>query len=156
MATGSGKTDVLAALILYLYTEFTYHDFLFVVNTNAVVAKTYDNLLNTASPKYLFSQPLTIHGQRIELRSVTRFPSTPEDGVIYLRLTTIQTLTNELSETKENSLTYDDFKAHKLVVLADEAHHFSAGTKSKEDQKERSWEYVLDRIRIQEAVKCGL
>lgn len=147
MATGSGKTDVLAALILYLYTEFTYHNFLFVVNTNAVVAKTYDNLLNTTSPKYLFSQPLTIHGQRIELRSVTRFPSTPEDGVIYLRLATIQALTNELSETKENSLTYDDFKAHKLVVLADEAHHFSAGTKSKEDQKERSWEYVLDRIR---------
>ena len=147
MATGSGKTDVLAALILYCYTEFAYHNFLFVVNTNAVVAKTCDNLLNTASPKYLFSQPLTIHGQRIEIRSVTRFPNTPEDGVIYLRLTTIQTLTNELSETKENGLTYDDFKTQKLVILADEAHHFSAGTKSKEDQKERSWEYVLDRIR---------
>lgn len=147
MATGSGKTDVLAALILYCYTEFAYHNFLFVVNTNAVVAKTYDNLLNTASPKYLFSQPLTIHGQRIEIRSVNRFPNTPEDGVIYLRLTTIQTLTNELSETKENGLTYDDFRNHKLVVLADEAHHFSAGTKSNQDQKERSWEYVLKRIR---------
>ena len=34
-----------------------------------------------------------------------------------------------------------------MIILADEAHHFSAGTKSKEDQKERSWEYVLDRIR---------
>jgi len=147
MATGSGKTDVLAAMILYLFTEFDYHNFLFVVNTNAVVAKTIDNLLNTASPKYLFSQPMTIHGQRVEVKSVTRFPNNPEAGVIYLRLTTIQTLTNELSYPKENGLTYHDLSQQKLVILADEAHHFSAGTKSKTDQKDRSWENVLDRVR---------
>jgi len=147
MATGSGKTDVLAAMILYLFTEFNYHNFLFVVNTNAVVAKTIDNLLNTASPKYLFSQPITIHGQMIEIKSVMRFPMNPEPGVIYLRLATIQTLTNELSYPKENGLTYHDLSQQKLVVLADEAHHFSAGTKSKNDQKDRSWENVLDRVR---------
>lgn len=34
-----------------------------------------------------------------------------------------------------------------MIILADEAHHFSARTKSKVDQKNRVWEYVLDRIR---------
>ncbi|CCF29965.1 Protein of unknown function [Weissella confusa LBAE C39-2] len=51
-------------------------------------------MLNVQSPKYLFSQPLSIYGTTIELREVTRFPTNSEPGVIYLRLTTIQTLAN--------------------------------------------------------------
>lgn len=147
MATGSGKTDVMAADILYFYHEFGYQNFLFVVNTNAVIAKTRENMLNQQSPKYLFSQPLNIDGIRIEIREVTRFPINSEPGVIYLRLITIQTLANELSTPKENGLTYDDLAKQRLIILADEAHHFSAGTKSKKDQKNRAWEYVLDRVR---------
>lgn len=147
MATGSGKTDVMAADILYLYHEFGYQNFLFVVNTNAVIAKTRENMLNPQSPKYLFSQPLNIDGTTIELREVTRFPTNNEPGVIYLRLTTIQTLANELNTPKENGLTYEDLEKQKLIILADEAHHFSAGTKSKSDQKNKAWEHVLDRIR---------
>ncbi|WP_242064632.1 DEAD/DEAH box helicase family protein [Weissella confusa] len=34
-----------------------------------------------------------------------------------------------------------------MIILADEVHHFSARTKSKVDQKNRVWEYDLDRIR---------
>ena len=147
MATGSGKTDVMAADILYFYHEFGYQNFLFVVNTNAVIAKTRENMLNVQSPKYLFSQPLSIDGETIELREVTRFPTNIEPGVIYLRLTTIQTLANELNTPRENGLTYGDLEKQKLIILADEAHHFSAGTKSKSDQKNKAWEYVLDRIR---------
>lgn len=149
MATGSGKTDVMAADILYFYHEFGYQNFLFVVNTNAVIAKTRENMLNVQSPKYLFSQPLSIDGETIELREVTRFPTNIEPGVIYLRLTTIQTLANELNTPRENGLTYGDLEKQKLIILADEAHHFSAGTKSKADQKNKNktWEYVLDRIR---------
>lgn len=147
MATGSGKTDVMAADILYFYHEFGYQNFLFVVNTNAVIAKTRENMLNVQSPKYLFSQPLNIDGSTIELREVTRFPTNSEPGVIYLRLTTIQTLANELNTPRENGLTYGDLEKQKLIILADEAHHFSAGTKSKADQKNKAWEYVLDRIR---------
>nr|WP_282579123.1 DEAD/DEAH box helicase family protein [Leuconostoc citreum] len=74
MATGSGKTDVMAADMLYFYHEFGYQNFLFVVNTNAVIAKTRENMLNVQSPKYLFSQPINIDGMPIELREVTRFP----------------------------------------------------------------------------------
>lgn len=147
MATGSGKTDVMAADILYFYHEFGYQNFLFVVNTNAVIAKTRENMLNVQSPKYLFSQPLSIDGETIELREVTRFPTNIEPGVIYLRLTTIQTLANELNTPRENGLTYGDLEKQKLIILADEAHHFSAGTKSQADQKNKAWEYVLDRIR---------
>lgn len=147
MATGSGKTDVMAADMLYFYHEFAYQNFLFVVNTNAVIAKTRENMLNVQSPKYLFSQPLNIDGTPIELREVTRFPTNSEPGVIYLRLTTIQTLVNELNTPRENGLTYGDLEKQKLIILADEAHHFSAGTKSKADQKNKAWEYVLDRIR---------
>ena len=147
MATGSGKTDVMAADLLYFYHEFGYQNFLFVVNTNAVIAKTRENMLNVQSPKYLFSQPLNIDGTPIELREVTRFPTNSEPGVIYLRLTTIQTLANELNTPRENGLTYGDLEKQKLIILADEAHHFSAGTKSKTDQKNKAWEYVLDRIR---------
>lgn len=147
MATGSGKTDVMAADMLYFYHEFGYQNFLFVVNTNAVIAKTRENILNVQSPKYLFSQPLNIDGMPIELREVTRFPTNSEPGVIYLRLTTIQTLANELNTPRENGLTYGDLEKQKLIILADEAHHFSAGTKSKADQKNKAWEYVLDRIR---------
>lgn len=147
MATGSGKTDVMAADILYFYHEFGYQNFLFVVNTNAVIAKTRENMLNVQSPKYLFSQPLSIDGETIELREVTRFPTNIESGVVYLRLTTIQTLANELNTPRENGLTYGDLEKQKLIILADEAHHFSAGTKSKADQKNKAWEYVLDRIR---------
>lgn len=147
MATGSGKTDVMAADMLYFYHEFGYQNFLFVVNTNAVIAKTRENMLNVQSPKYLFSQPLNIDGMPIELREVTRFPTNSEPGVIYLRLTTIQTLANELNTPRENGLTYGDLEKQKLIILADEAHHFSAGTKSKVDQKNKAWEYVLDRIR---------
>ncbi|MCT2870993.1 DEAD/DEAH box helicase family protein [Limosilactobacillus fermentum] len=147
MATGSGKTDVMAADILYFYHEFGYQNFLFVVNTNAVIAKTRENMLNDQSPKYLFSQPLSIDGETIELREVTCFPTNSEPGVIYLRLTTIQTLANELNTPRENGLTYGDLEKQKLIILADEAHHFSAGTKSKSDQKNKAWEYVLDHIR---------
>ena len=147
MATGSGKTDVMAADILYFYHELGYQNFLFVVDKKAIMAKTRENLLNAQSSKYLFSQPLNIDGTNVEIREVSRFPMNSEPGVIYLRLTTIQTLSNELSTPRENGLTYEDLSKQKLVILADEAHHFSSGTKSKADQKNKAWEYVLDRIR---------
>lgn len=147
MATGSGKTDLMASDILYLYHEFGYQNFLFVVNTNAVIAKTRENLLNVKSPKYLFSQPLSIDGMPIELREVTRFPTNSEPGVIYLRLVSIQTLVNELEKPRENGLTYSDLEKQKLIILVDEAHHFSAATMRKSDQKHKTWERVLDRIR---------
>ena len=53
MATGSGKTVIMAGLMLYLYTK-GYRKFLFFVNQSNVVEKTIDNFTDTASSKYLF------------------------------------------------------------------------------------------------------
>ena len=54
MATGSGKTVIMAGLILYLYTK-GYNKFLFFVNQTNVVEKTKDNFTNMSSSKYLFN-----------------------------------------------------------------------------------------------------
>ena len=146
MATGSGKTDVMAAVILYLFKEFKYTNFLFVSNTTAVVDKTKENFLNTASAKYLFSAPINIDGERIDIKSVESFPINQEPNTIYLKLSTVQSLSNELNDPQENALTFDDLEKHKIVILADEAHHFNAQTK-KNQREESSWENLLDQIR---------
>lgn len=146
MATGSGKTDTMASVILYMFVEYGYQNFIFVANTNAVVSKTRENLLNDNSPKYLFNTPINIDGQRVEIRAVNRFPVVQETGTIYLKLTTIQSLANELGSSRENGLTYEELKKNKLVVLADEAHHFNASTKSQKVE-EKSWEILLDKVR---------
>lgn len=146
MATGSGKTDLMGAVMLYMYGRFGYQNFLFVANSNVVVSKTKENFLNDGSTKYLFNKPLVINGEHLKIRNVEQFPLHPNKSTIYLRLTTIQTLANELSKYRENGLTYEDLARQKLVILADEAHHFNASTK-KEKENEHSWEKVLDKVR---------
>ena len=54
MATGSGKTLIMAGLMIYLYKK-GYRNFLFFVNLANIVQKTKDNFLNAASSKYLFN-----------------------------------------------------------------------------------------------------
>lgn len=151
MATGSGKTDVMAATILYFYKEFKYTNFLFTSNSTAIISKTRENFLNPSSSKYLFSRPINIDGEKIDIRPVNNFPLNQEPNTIYLKLATIQTLSREIDFPKENSLTYYDLKNYKLIILADEAHHYNSLTKDerKKDgkKKESSWEDILDRIR---------
>jgi len=53
MATGSGKTLIMAGLILYLYDK-GYRNFLFFVNSTNIIEKTRDNFLNHLSSKFLF------------------------------------------------------------------------------------------------------
>jgi type III restriction enzyme len=50
MATGSGKTFIMAGLILYLY-EQGYRNFLFFVNSTNIIDKTRDNFFNDSSIK---------------------------------------------------------------------------------------------------------
>ncbi|MCC0690185.1 DEAD/DEAH box helicase family protein [Clostridioides sp. ZZV14-6387] len=150
MATGSGKTDVMAGIILYLFEEFNYQNFLFVVNTNGVVLKTRENLINQNSSKYLFKKDIEIEGNRISIQEVNRFPKNATNNTIYIRLATIQSISNELNYPKENGLTYDELEKNSVVILGDEAHHFNAFTKSNlsaEEKMEQSWENTLDRIR---------
>lgn len=146
MATGSGKTDLMAAIILYMYGEYGYCNFLFVSNTNAVVEKTKENFLNETGGKYLFSQPINIDGKRISIKDINRFSNQMSNDTIQMKLTTVQSLSNELLSIRENGLTFDDLENQKIVILADEAHHFNASTK-KDKLTQHTWEALLDKIR---------
>lgn len=153
MATGSGKTLVLAATILYLFKEHNHQNFIFFVNSDAIIKKTYDNLTNTGSPKYLFTTDgIKIDGENISIQVVDTFPLIPADNTIYLKLTTIQKLHMDLTNPKENCLTYESLEDIKVVLLADEAHHINVITRSDKkklttkEEQERTWENTVNRL----------
>lgn len=127
MATGSGKTLIMAGLMLYLY-EKGYRNFLFFVNSGNVIEKTKDNFFNAASSKYLFASQINIDNKLVEVRQVDNFQSADEN-CINLCLTTIQGLHTDLNTPKENAVTIDDFKDKRVVLIADEAHHINTATK---------------------------
>lgn len=145
MATGSGKTDLMAGLILYLYQEHKYQNFLFTVNTNSVLMKTVDNLINKNGEKYLFQENIEIDGQRIIIQQVERFPRIQRKNTIYIKLSSIQKVSDDLFVLKENTMGLSDYENHPVVVLADEAHHYSASTKS-EKEAENTWESAINKI----------
>ncbi len=134
MATGSGKTLIMAGLMLFLY-EQGYKNFLFFVNSGNVIEKTKDNFLNTASAKYQFGSFINIGTKKVEVRLVDNFQSIDEDS-INICLTTIQGLHSDLNTPKENSLTYEDFIGKKIVLISDEAHHINVATKKGKLQAE--------------------
>ncbi|WP_082918228.1 DEAD/DEAH box helicase family protein [Oceanobacillus sp. Castelsardo] len=145
MATGSGKTDLMAGLILYLYQEHGYQNFLFLVNTNGVLNKTIDNLTNKVSDKYLYKPQIDIDGNRIDIKQVQSFPKNQSKHTIYLKLSTVQSVASDIYTQKENAMGEEDYARNKVVILGDEAHHYSASTKL-EKETEQSWEKAIFTI----------
>ena len=143
MATGSGKTLIMAGLILYLY-EKGYRNFLFFVNSTNIIEKTKDNFLNSLSSKYLFNDPIHFGSIRVPVTPVTNFEGINEND-INICFTTIQQLHIDLNTEKENGLTFEDFRDKKIVLLADEAHHINTSTKAGQ-QSMISWENTVERI----------
>ncbi len=143
MATGSGKTLIMAGLILYLYQN-DYSNFLFFVNSNNVIEKTRHNFLNPLSSKYLFNETIHFGDRRVAVTPVPNFEGVNEND-INICFTTIQKLHIDLTTEKENALTYEDFKHKKIVLLADEAHHINTSTKSGRELFE-SWEKTVEEI----------
>jgi len=142
MATGSGKTLIMAGLMLHLYQK-GYRNFLFFVNSNNIIQKTKDNFLNPQASKYLFNDKIVIDGKEVFIKEIDNFEEADNQN-INLKFTTIQQLHIDLNNTKENSVTYEDFKDKKLVLIADEAHHLVAGTKS--GKLFGSWEDTVKKI----------
>jgi type III restriction enzyme len=143
MATGSGKTLIMAGLILYLY-EQGYRNFLFFVSLQNVIQKTKDNFLNPHSSKFLFVPDIVIGNRHVPVTPVDNFEGVnPMD--INICFTTIQHLHNDLTREKENAITVEDFRKHKVVLIADEAHHLNRKTKSDQELFE-SWENTVERI----------
>ena len=127
MATGSGKTMMMAGLILHLYAK-GYRNFLFFVNSTTIIDKTKDNFLNGASSKYLFAPQIKIGERLVNIVSADNFEGdTGED--ICMVFDTIQGLHSKLTSPRENAVTIGDFEDKKIVMIADEAHHLSAETK---------------------------
>jgi type III restriction enzyme len=143
MATGSGKTLIMAGLILYLY-EQGYRNFLFFVNSTNIIEKTRVNFLNPASIKYLFAPELTIANRRVRVTPVENFEGVNSQD-INICFTTIQKLHSDLMTEKENALTFEDFRKHRIVLIADEAHHINVKTRSNGELIE-SWENTVERI----------
>ena len=142
MATGSGKTLIMAGLMLHLYQK-GYRNFLFFVNSNNIIQKTKDNFLNPQASKYLFNNKIVIDGKEVLIKEIDNFEEADNQN-INLKFTTIQQLHIDLNNTKENSVTYEDFKEKKLVLIADEAHHLVAGTRS--GNLFGSWEDTVKKI----------
>ena len=148
MATGSGKTLIMAANILQLYKQ-GYRNFIFFVNSINIIEKTRDNFLNTLSEKYLFAPKIKFGEEEIIIREVQNFQVATQKDINIL-FTTIQGLHTRLNNPKENAITYEDFSDDKTVLISDEAHHLQTLTKSKlnksEDEEQKSWEYTVERI----------
>lgn len=151
MATGSGKTLMMAGVMLYLY-EQGYRNFLFFVNSTNIIDKTKDNFLNKCSSKYLFSESINIKDKQVFINEVENFQAGKSDD-INIVFSTIQGLHMDLNTPKENSLTYDDFENQKIVLISDEAHHINADTKKGKSQLSQeelfeivSWEGTIERL----------
>ena len=146
MATGSGKTLIMAANILQLYKQ-GYRNFIFFVNSVNIIEKTKDNFLNTLSEKYLFAPKIKFDGKEVFIKEVQNFETASPDDINIL-FTTIQGLHIRLNFPKENALTYEDFTDKEMVLISDEAHHLQTITKQdrKELELEKSWEYTVKKI----------
>ena len=150
MATGSGKTVIMAGLILYLYTK-GYRKFLFFVNQTNILEKTIENFTNPLSSKYLFNDVIEYLGNKINIKKVDNFSDNKTEDIEIL-FTTIQKLHIDLFEAKENSLTYDDFENNRVVFISDESHHVNSLTKKttkNEEESNRKWEYSVMNALIQ-------
>ncbi len=145
MATGSGKTLVMAGLILECYKQ-GYQNFIFFVNSTSILEKTKLNFTDNASSKYLFSENIHINDENTEIKSINNLNES-HNGAINIYFSTIQGLFSLFTKAKENAITLEDLKDQKLVFLADEAHHLNTETKKKLNDSEASekhnWESVV-------------
>lgn len=156
MATGSGKTLIMAGCILYLY-EKGYRNFLFFVDSSNIVEKTRDNFLHRMSSKYLFGDIIRIGNKQVEVNEVQNFQGTNPNCINFC-LTTIQALHTTLNNPHEGSVTYDDFAITPIVLIADEAHHINKDTREgniqtglsfndgEQNDETHNWEQTVMRI----------
>ncbi len=145
MATGSGKTLVMAGLILECCKQ-GYQNFIFFVNSTSILEKTKLNFTDSVSSKYLFSENININDENTEIKSINNLNES-HNNAINIYFSTIQGLFSLFTKAKENAISIEDLKDQKLVFLADEAHHLNTETKKKlndsEASEKRNWESVV-------------
>ena len=150
MATGSGKTLLMAAVILYYYKQGK-NKFIFFVNQNNIVGKTEDNLTSPLHNKYLFQPNIIIDDKIIKIKKVDIFSNYDDD--IQIVFTTIHKLHNSVYKVKEDSLFLEQLQKDDIIMLGDEAHHLNASTKRKKGQIESDLIFELSEKASQEQVE---
>ena len=167
MATGTGKTLLMAAVILYYYKQGK-NKFIFFVNQNNIVGKTEDNLTNPLHNKYLFQPNIVIDDMNVNIKKVDTFSNYDND--IQIVFTTIHALHNSVYKVKEDCLFLEQLQKDDIIMLGDEAHHLNATTKKKkgqlvtdlifelsekasQDQIEKSWEHTVIQLILNKGKK---
>ncbi|WP_060564445.1 DEAD/DEAH box helicase family protein [Corynebacterium glutamicum] len=144
MATGSGKTVMMAGLILH-YFSLGYRNFLFFVNQTNIIEKTKSNFLKPDSSKYLFADHIEINGAPVRINEVETF-SASDPNAVNICFTTTHKLHGDFFFATENSLSQDDFEEAPVVMIFDESHHVNTRTKKatkSEKDEDSSWEYTV-------------
>lgn len=143
MATGSGKTVIMALNILYYYSQ-GYRNFLFFTNQTNIISKTKINFLDKTSSKYLFANNINIAGKNVKIREVSNFEDS-DLNAINICFNTVQGIHSSLSLIREGALTIEDFENEKIVLIADEAHHLNSTTASDKEENENNatWESTI-------------
>lgn len=116
MATGSGKTLVMAALILYYYKQ-GFRNFIFFVNQNAILGKTQANFIDKNHNKYLFKENVVIDGVPLNFKEVEMFSNSCGAETVQIKFTTIQKLHNDIYRESEDSLLLSDLKKRDIVLI---------------------------------------
>lgn len=147
MATGSGKTYIMAALMLDLYRR-GWRNFLFFVNSANILEKTRDNFINSGSPKYLFTPNIKIDGKFVRIREVQNFYES-DPTAINIIFTTTQRLHLDLNHPHENRISYAELTQYNVILIGDEAHHNNAKTSSSRSNAFGNWEDTVAEIQRQ-------
>jgi len=127
MATGTGKTLLMASAILYYYKK-GYRHFIFFVNQNNIIDKTENNFIDSSHTKYLYKDKIVIDDKTVNIKKVENFSDNPQN--IEIKFTSIHKLYNDIHIQKENQTTLDDLNTKDIVMLADEAHHLNTNTRN--------------------------
>ena len=153
MATGSGKTLLMAAVILEKYHQGE-RNFIFFVNNDNILTKTRSNFITSSDNKYLFADKIVMNHQVVNIREVEDFSDAQEDSINII-FTTIQKLHQDLNTPRENRLSYEQFEDISVVLLADEAHHLNAGLNNTAEAENTSWTTTITNIQ-QKAKKSSV
>lgn len=151
MATGSGKTVIMACLMLDLYRK-GYRNFIFFTRLGTIVEKTKLNFLADESSKFLFNDQLTVDGQVVRVKQVSNFDGTNENDLNVVFATTAD-LHYKLQNPSEGSITFEDLATRKIALIADEAHNLSADTarnlSTEASVLKASWEGTVMKLLMQ-------
>ena len=147
MATGTGKTLVMACCMLYLY-EQGYRNFIFLVHQVQILSQARRNFTEYKFEKYLFHpDKISFYGREVRTREITTFEESNENDINIMFLST-SLFYNRIKEDGENRLTRDDFARYDTVIIADEAHRLNVETRSdkkpnKEQTEALNWESAV-------------